>query len=120
LAVIVAATVLIGYSIPPPSFDMLRALVVIPPLLLLAGWTGLRCLRDWAAPRTSRAMLGVLGVLILVQVAWNLAALDREYRPTLHAIVLADMVDQGRRPGIIECVNPALFCLSLSSSWGRS
>ena len=99
---------LTGYSIRSASLDLLRALVVIPPLLLLGGWTGLGILGDPGAP------------VVLVQVAENLAALDRDYRPTLHEIVLADMLDQGRRLEIIECVNPAVFCLSLSSSWRRS
>lgn len=115
LAVIVASTVLTGYSIRPPSFDLLRALVVIPPLLLLTGWTGLRSLRDRAAPRAPRAVLGVLTVFVVVQVVWSLAALERDYRPRLHEIVYADMVEQGRRLGIASDSRPFVVLLTDSS-----
>ena len=117
LAVVATTAILRGYADPPPSFGMHRALVVIPPLLLLTGWTGLHCLRERAAPRTPRAILAVLTILVLVQVAWNLASLNREYRPTLHEIVLADMIDQGRRLKIARDSRPTVVLLTDTSEF---
>ena len=119
IAVIVTATVFTGYSIRPPSFDMLRALVVIPPLLLLVGWTGLRVLQGREPPWTPRTVLATVTVLVLCQVAWNLAALDREYRPTLHEVVLADMLEQGRRLGIGSDAAPTVLLLTERGELGN-
>jgi hypothetical protein len=112
LAVIVASTVLTGYSIRPPSFDMLRSLVVIPPLLLLTGWTWLGHLRDCSDRLSSRVLVASMTALVLAQVVWNLAALDHEYRPRLHEIVLADMLERGRQLGISSDSQPAVVVLT--------
>ena len=112
LAVIVTAAVLSGYANPPPSFGLHRALVVIPPLLLLTGWTGLRFLAKRSAPCTARAVLAIMVVLVVGQSAWNLATLDREYRPKLHEVVLADMLEQGRRLEIGSDARPTVVLLT--------
>lgn len=112
LAVIAIAVCLRGYADPPPNMAIHRALVVIPPLLLLAGWTSLGFLANRSAPCAARAVLATVTVLMLGQVAWNLAALDREYRPTLHEVVLADMLEQSRRLGMASDAMPTVVLLT--------
>jgi len=112
LAVVATTATLRGYADPPPSFGMHRALVVIPPLLLLTGWAGLRFLQGRGAPLTPRAVLAAVTVLVAGQVAWNLAALDREYQPNLHEVVLADMLEHSRRLGIASDAMPTVVLLT--------
>jgi len=112
LAVVATTAILRGYADPQPSFGMHRALVVVPPLLLLTGWTGLHFLQGRGAPRTPRAVLAPVTVLVVAQVAWNLAMLDREYRPKLHEVVLTDMLEQGRRLEIGSDARPTVVLLT--------
>ncbi len=113
LAVIAIAVCLRGYADPPPEMSIHRALVVIPPLLLLAGSAGLgrieRHVPDW-----QRSTFAVVFGLVLAQVAWNLAALDRAYRPRLHEIVFADMLEEGGRLEIESDSRPLVVLLARS------
>lgn len=91
---VAAACVLIGYSIRPMATEMFRALVVVPPLLLLTAWAVDRWRLGFGLERLPTRSMKVFCVLLVAQVGWNLAAAAVLHRPTISELVYADMVEQ--------------------------
>jgi len=98
---IVAASIgFAGYAVRRPDFEMHRAQVVIPPLLLLLGWSILRLKAAGSTSRTTRFVFVVVCLLITGQALWTVMASYRSYRPGLREMAYSELFDRAARHGI--------------------
>ena len=120
VATILAACILRGYSLRPMSIEMFRALVVIPPLLVLAGWAGLRaCAARGINPIPRWALIG-LCLFLSAQVFWNLAWFGSRHDPSLHEMVYADLLDKRAALGISVDEPPIIVLSSFRGEFGNT
>ena len=98
---IVAASVgLAGNAVRAPAFDIHRAQIVIPPLLLLAGWSILRLKACGSSSRAARVGFVVVCLLIVGQAVWTVTASYRSYRPDPHEFVFLELLDRAAQCGV--------------------
>ncbi len=111
IGTLVAASMLNGNSVRPMAIEMFRALVVVPPLLLLTAWACGRGAEKGLFRRFSPAAAAFLVFLLGAQICWNLGSYAYRHKPGLKEIVYADMLERGEnlrfspeRPPIIILV----------------
>jgi len=89
-----------GYSIQAPAFEIHRAQVVIPPLLLLAGWSILQLKACGSSSRAARVGFVVVCLLIVGQAVWTVTASYRSYQPDPDEVVYLELLDRAARWGV--------------------
>jgi hypothetical protein len=94
MGIIAASIALAGYTVHPVEHEMHRAQVVIPPLLLLAGWWALQASQMCRTWRIARPLVVVVSLLVVIQAAWAVASSYRNYRPGYRELVVAELLDQ--------------------------
>ena len=100
VGMIAASIVFVGYAARGPDFEMHRAQVVIPPLLLLAGWSILRLKAAGSTSRAARFGFVLVGLLIIGQALWTVTASYRSYRPTLREMAYFELLDRAAEFGL--------------------
>jgi len=100
VGIVVAGIGLAGYAVSGPDFGMHRAQVVIPPLLLLAGWSILRLKAAGSPTRLARVGFVVVGLVITGQAVWTVLESYRRYRPMLRELVYSELLDRAALCGL--------------------
>jgi hypothetical protein len=86
---------LAGYAVHSVDFEMHRAQVVIPVLLLMAGWAVLRLRAVGSSSTRARVVFALICVLVFGQAAWTVTDSYRSFRPTLRDLAFSELF--GRR-----------------------
>ncbi len=89
-----------GYAVSGPDFAMHRAQVVIPPLLLLAGWPILHLKAARSTTRLARFGFVAVGLVVIGQTLWTVMESYRRYRPMLRELVYSELLDRAARCGL--------------------
>ena len=110
VGIVVASIGFAGYAVRRPDFEMHRAQVVIPPLLLLLGWSVLRLKAAGSTSRTARFVFVVVCLLITGQALWTVTASYRSYRPGLREMAYSELFDRAARHGVSD-QNPVAVVL---------
>lgn len=110
LGVVVAAIGFAGYGVRRPDFEMHRAQIVIPPLLLLTGWAILRLRSSRSTSRVARLTWAVVCLLVVGQAFWTVTAAFRSYRPTVREKAYNELLVRAAEFGVAS-EEPVLLLL---------
>ena len=112
VGIVVASIGFAGYAVRRPDFEMHRAQVVIPPLLVLAGWSILKLRAVGSTSRIARLAFLAVALLITGQAVWTVASSRRSYRPMLREMAYFELFDRARERGVTGEDPVALLILS--------
>ncbi len=119
VGIVVASIGFAGYAVRRPDFEMHRAQVVIPPLLLLLGWSILRLKAAGSTSRAARFVFVAVCLLITGQALWTVAASYRSYRPGLREMAYSELFDRAAEYGVSDQNPIAVVVLTARNEFGN-